>query len=666
MPAMTGAGEQDASRQRADEAYETWRGLFEIVPEAVYVLDARGHFLDVNEAVLEMFGYTKAELLGQSAMMLAAPDMVDIEASREYLRLAFEGEPQDFVWWGRRKNGEVFPKEVRLQRGRFFGQDVIFALARDISDRFARQQALAESEARYRATFEAASDGLLIVEPSGEVRSANPRAAELLERARRSLRGAALVDLLPAALEASDLSWDDLWLDGHPGAGAEQRPRTAEDAARMLERALNDASSHGAWLAGWCLRTGTGEPRWLDLGFTRFHEGEHPRVLVSLRDVSERKRSSDALRVMEERQRLAERLRALGELAAGVAHNFNNALTSILAHAQMLARREELPGPVREDLHVIERVAKDAAVTVRRIQTFARARDREGFEVVDLDDVVANALALTRPRWEPPDRVGRWQVEWQRTGEPLPVEGNAAELCEVIVNLILNAVDAMSEGGSLTLRSGSEGDRAYIELRDTGVGIDEATQRRLFDPFFSTKGRHGHGLGLSVSHGIVRRHGGEITLLSRPREGACFTVWLPRSHHAGDSGEAPLRPVASSTILLVDDDPLVRAAVEQMLVELGHRVITSAGGREALRVLDERRDVDLLLTDLAMPGLDGAGLLREAKRRWPNLRTMLMTGLAADADSALLALADDLLGKPIELSALQRSLSRVLPGPAPG
>ncbi len=653
-------GEQD-SNQRAEQAYETWQRLFETMPEAIAVQTAKGQLLDVNPAMVEMYGYAKHELVGQMPGMLASPDMVDLEATKILLEEAMVGEPQTFVWWGRRKSGQVFPCEVTLNRGRFFGQDVVLAIAIDISDRYARQRALAESEARYRATFEAASDGLVIVDaPGGEVRSINPRATELFERTRKQMRGMPLTQLLIPADEEG--VWDDLWMDGDAKLPTDHElPRSAIQAPLLLARAIANTGSQGSLLSGWCMRTSTGELRWIDLGFTRFHESDQTRVLVSMRDVTDRRRASEILGAMEERQRLAERLRALGELAAGVAHNFNNALTSMLAHAQMLTRRRDLPADALDDMRVIERVAREAAVTVRRIQTFARARDREEFESVDFEDIVGNAVALTRPRWDPPEAPGRWKVDWHSLGEPLMVDGNAAELCEVLVNLILNAIDAMPNGGQLALRCGIEGDRVFAEVRDSGVGIDDETQRRLFDPFFSTKGRHGHGLGLSVSHGIVRRHAGEITVISKPGEGSSFIVWFPRAIDTRATSEAPIREVGPAIILVVDDEDPVRRAVAQILGELGHTVLVASGGREALRVLDERRDINLLLTDLSMPGMDGSRLIREAKRRWPGLRTMLMTGLAADADSGLLALADHLMRKPIEIGTLARSLSLVLP-----
>src|SRR5690606_20034149 len=321
---------------------------------------------------------------------------------------------------------------------------------------------------------------------------------------------------------------------------------------------------------------------------------------------------------------------------------------------------EELPAWAREDLQVIERVARGAAVTVRRIQSFARSRDPDALEPADLADVVANAVALTRPRWNPPEHKGKWQMEWTPSEAPLPIVGNAAELCEVVVNLILNGLDAMPDGGGLSVSTGTEGDRVWVEVGDTGVGIDSRSQRKLFDPFFSTKGRQGLGLGLSVSHGIVGRHGGEITVVSEPGRGSTFTVWLPRGELVPSDDQAPIGGAPPSIILLVDDDPAVRQSVAQMLEQLGHEVVTAEEGREALVRLDERPEIDLLITDLAMPGLDGAGLLREVSRRFPTLPRVLITGLAADAEAGLIKTADAVLPKPIEITTLDHVLGRLL------
>lgn len=637
-----GRREREAARRDPELAFETWRGLFDAMSEAIYVQDREGRLLAVNRAVEAMYGYGVEELLGNTPAMLAAPDRVDLELIVERVRAAFEGEPQTFAWWGRRKDGAEFPTEVTVSRARFFGEDVVVTIAHDISDRLQRELDLIASESRYRAVFELAGDGMLIVDVDrGEVRQANRSAGRLFGCPQASLRGQMVTSLLAPAGEDQ---------------GGER--------ARLLEQTLDAPDAPDAdeirSLHKWSLRGAGGEVRWVDLGFSPIPEGERRRLLVSIHDYTEAKRSSDALRAVEERERVAERLRALGELAAGVAHNFNNALTSVLAHTQVLVRCEELPSWAREDLQVIERVARGAAVTVRRIQSFARSRDPEAFESADLADVVANAVALTRPRWNPPEHKGKWRLEWTPSSAPLPIVGNAAELCEVVVNLILNGLDAMPDGGVLSVSTGTEGDRVWVEVGDTGGGIDAKSQRKLFDPFFSTKGRQGLGLGLSVSHGIIGRHGGEISVVSEPGCGSAFTVWLPRGELVPSGDPEAVGGAPPSTILLVDDDPAVRQSVALMLEQLGHRVVTAEEGHEALVRLDERSDIDLLITDLAMPGLDGAGLLREVSRRFPTLPRVLITGLAADAEAGLIKSADAVLPKPIEIAVLDQVLGRLL------
>jgi two-component system cell cycle sensor histidine kinase/response regulator CckA len=627
----------EATRRDPTLAFETWRGLFDALAEPIYVQDAEGRFLEVNRAAVEMHGYSREELIGATPALLGAPGRVDVARTLERVRLALAGQPQVFAWWSRHKDGSEFPKEVTVVRGRFFGEDVAIATVHDLRAQIDSETALVASEARYRAVFELASDGMLITGDGGAVRSANRRAAELFGATRDELVGRTLEQLLAPV-------------------GEDPEDTRLEQLADTIAGALG---GHPSTLSKWTITGARDEVRWVDLGFSPLQDDD--RLLVSIHDFTESKRSSEALRALEQRERVAERLRALGELAAGVAHNFNNALTSILAHAQVLARSSELPNWARDDLLVIERVSRGAAVTVRRIQSFARTRDPDAVEPADLADVVANAIALTRPRWHPPAGEVQYELDWTPSEARLPIVGNGAELCEVLVNLILNGLDAMPEGGTLSVSTGLEGDRVWVEVADTGVGIDTSAQHRLFDPFFSTKGRQGLGLGLSVSHGIVERHAGEISVESAPGKGSKFTVWLPLGEHVGESEVKPMVSARPSVILLVDDDPVVRRSLGQMLEQLGHEVVTAEHGRDALARLDERRDVELLLTDLAMPVLDGAGLILEVSRRWPKLPRLLMTGLVADAEAGLVELSDLVLSKPIDLSVLDRVLARFLP-----
>jgi two-component system cell cycle sensor histidine kinase/response regulator CckA len=631
----------EATRRDPMLAFETWRGLFDVLAEPIYVQDAEGRFLEVNRAAVEMHGYSREELIGATPALLGAPSRVDVPNTLERVRLALAGQPQVFAWWSRHKDGSEFPKEITAVRGRFFGEDVVIATVHDLRAQIDSETALVASEARYRAVFELASDGMLLTGEGGAVRSANRRAAELFGVTRDELVGRTIDQLLTPAGEDPE----------------------GERVSQLANTIAAASGGRPSALSKWTIAGARDEIRWVDVGFSPLpgSPGADDCLLVSIHDYTESKRSSEALRAIEQRERVAERLRALGELAAGVAHNFNNALTSVLAHAQVLARSSELPDWAREDLLVIERVARGAAVTVRRIQSFARTRDPDAVEPADLADVVANAIALTRPRWHPPAGEMQYELDWTPSEARLPIVGNGAELCEVIVNLILNGLDAMPEGGKLSVSTGLEGDRVWVEVGDTGVGIDTSAQHRLFDPFFSTKGRQGLGLGLSVSHSIVERHGGEISVESAPGQGSRFTVWLPLGEHVGESEVKPMVSARPSVILLVDDDPVVRRSLGQMLEQLGHQVVTAEHGKDALIRLDERRDIELLLTDLAMPVLDGAGLILEVSRRWPKLPRLLMTGLVADAEAGLVELSHLVLSKPIDLSVLDRVLARFLP-----
>jgi signal transduction histidine kinase len=235
----------------------------------------------------------------------------------------------------------------------------------------------------------------------------------------------------------------------------------------------------------------------------------------------------DRLKHTQERMIQAEKLKALGELSAGVAHDFSNLLGGILGHAQLMLRDIEDPKQ-RKRLEHIERAARDGAETVESILEFARTQPHRPFESVDLNEVVRETVAMSRPKWENETRVYGTPMAVRAELSDIPhVEGHPVKLREVLTNLLFNAVDAMPDGGSITIRTRQEDDTVLLEVQDTGVGIPEEIQSRIFDPFFSTKGTLGTGLGLSVAYGIVSQHGGHITVDSAPGEGSTFTLCFP-------------------------------------------------------------------------------------------------------------------------------------------
>jgi PAS domain S-box-containing protein len=385
-------------------------------------------------------------------------------------------------------------------------------------------------------------------------------------------------------------------------------------------------------------------------------DGRTTGVLAITRDVTEQ-------RVERERAAQADKLRALGQLASGVAHDFNNALAAILGRAQLL-RRSSDDERVTRGLDIILTAAEDAAATVRRIRSFARQLPGEGHAEVCVLELLRDAVEITRTRWENNARARGLSYEVEVEGDPqLHTRGNASELREVFVNLVVNAIDAMPAGGRLDVSCRRSGDRLRLLFTDTGTGMAEEVRARIFEPFFTTKGVHGTGLGLFVSYGIVERHAGHISAASRPGRGTTFTVDLPhvepapRAPEAGDA-TAPRAPTRPLSVLVVDDEEHVRETLAEMVEALGHTVRRADGGRAALAALAEG-EFDLVFTDLSMPGMDGWEVAREVRRRSPRTRIAVVTGYGRDAARTQGdAPADTVIGKPFDFAQVEEVLTQ--------
>jgi PAS domain S-box-containing protein len=346
------------------------------------------------------------------------------------------------------------------------------------------------------------------------------------------------------------------------------------------------------------------------------------RLIAIVRDIT-------AQRHQEERLHQSEKLAALGQLAGGIAHDFNNLLQAILGYTQLMRHNPANVDYVTRSLGVVEAAAIDGAETVRRIQQFARLRPEEQFVAVDVNQIVSDAVAITRPRWDEKHARGRHPLHLRlELGDPPPISGRPAALTEVMTNLILNAMDAMNEGGTLTIgtRRGPAGG-AVIAVRDTGVGMSEAAQRRIFEPFFSTKGESGSGLGLAMVYSIVKRHGGEIEVDSRPGEGATFTLSFAGAAPAAPRASSPerLEAAVAARVLLVDDEAKVRDALGELLTRMGHTVTPVPGGRAALAEFQPGR-FDVVICNLGMAGMNGWEAAERLRAADPNVTLMFVTG----------------------------------------
>lgn len=413
-------------------------------------------------------------------------------------------------------------------------------------------------------------------------------------------------------------------------------------------------------------------------------------VYQSLRLTQRSLQESERRRALELDLARAEKLRALGQLAAGVAHDVNNQLGAILSAAELLRVAVESGTGQRaellEHLSLLERAARDSARTVRRLQLFSRRGDDEPptRERVRLEDLIDDVLALTRPRWRDEAQAAGRHIVVRVTRGPSPTVGaDPGELREALVNLVHNAVDAMPEGGVITLATGEgradDGSlQAILSVRDAGVGMDEATKARMFEPFFTTKepGK-GTGLGLAMVHGIVERLHGSLAVESAPGAGATVTIRLPAAEPTDEAPAPRGQRVARITprrVLVVEDEDGMRRIAVRLLERDGHACVAVATVDEALAALaalEERGGAfDLILTDVGLPGASGWQLAHHVARAAPNLRVVIATGWAAAVTDEQLAATGlsraQVLAKPYVAADLRRAIDHLFPAsPSP-
>jgi CheY-like chemotaxis protein len=324
--------------------------------------------------------------------------------------------------------------------------------------------------------------------------------------------------------------------------------------------------------------------------------------------------------------------------------------------------RRQVDAPVLvHNLDVIQTAAEDAAATVRRIQTFARQSPAKEFELLDASRLLRDAIEITRTRWENEVRLRglRYDVELHADC-PHHVLGNASELREVFVNLIVNAVDAMPQGGRLSISCEQMGERLILRFKDTGTGMTEDVRERIFEPFYTTKGAQGTGLGLAVSYGIIERHAGHFNVESEVGEGTTFEIDLPAAEYAvkTETSPAPRYETPSMRMLVIDDEEFVRETLADMLTMLGHNVTVASGGPAGLTLMKES-EFDLVFTDLSMPEMDGWEVAREIRRRHPETNIILITGHGAATPIAPSDkhLVHGIIGKPFDFDQVAEMIA---------
>ncbi len=652
------AGARRASTARAAptaalrECEERYRAIFEQHPLAMMVWESETkRFLAVNDATLVQYGYTREEMLGGMTIW-------DIRPEEEIPRVRALIErlpPGRHVFPGlrhRKKDGTVFLVDVVAHDVRWDGGPARLILAADAGERARAEAALRESEERLRLVMRASNDAVY----DWDVRTG-----------RLHLSGAGTFGYGETGEPAEDydISWweERIHPDDRARIDATLRAAIEGDAESWTEE-YHFLRADGLYAAvldrGLIVRGGDGRPL---------------RMIGCMADLTERRRLEDQLRQ-------SQKMEAVGRLAGGVAHDFNNVLTVVKSFSEFLLEDLDKLDPRRADVEEIAKAADRAAALTRKLLAFSRKQVLRP-EPLDLNSVVAGMEKMLQ-------RLLGEDMHIVTALEPqlVTVEADPGSIEQVILNLAVNARDAMPEGGILTITTRNEalertdaawgvrpGRYAAVCVSDTGHGMDATTQARVFEPFFTTKPQgQGTGLGLAMVYGMVKQSGGHVVVQSKPGEGTTFTVYLPQLREAGraytppgteDEVVRPERGRGGETILVVDDEEAVRSSTRRALERAGYPVIPATDGSDAVRLFTEHDGaVDLVVTDVVMPGLGGRELVGRLRIMRPDVRVIFVSGYTEEGvrTRGVLEPGTVYLEKPFTPEGLLRKVREALDG----
>ncbi|MGE5567584.1 MAG: PAS domain S-box protein [Rhodospirillales bacterium] len=618
--------------------------LIEAVPDAILETDAQGNIVLANAAAEAMFGYSRDELRGRNTAMLVPEHR---RAAQAKFRGEYAADPVKRTFGleegviGRRKDGTEFPCEVSLAPVKSRQGNLITCIIRDITHRQEAERALRESSSQVASILESITDGFFALDRDWRFTYVNGKAEQILGRTRSDLIGRVIWEEFP---EQSN----SVFFEQYSRAMAEKTP--VEFSAIFPPAGI-----------------------WAECHVYPSENG----LSVYFQDITERKQ-------LESRVQQSAKLEALGRLAGGVAHDFNNLLTIIGGYANIILESPDCRGPIREDAATIVDAANRASALTRQLLAFSRRQMVQPM-LLNLNRTVQRMSKMLR-------RLIQEDIELVLALQPglEPVKIDPGQLEQVIMNLVVNARDAMPHGGRLTIGTSQvqltdRGHGAGPELppgcyvvlwvADMGVGMDPAVLSHIFEPFFTTKSKgKGTGLGLATVYGIVKQSGGDILVDTEPGKGSTFRIFLPCEKRPPSAGRAERKTRRAGpnneTILLVEDEPDVRRLASEMLRSQGYKILEAGSVDEAIRIWqDSGASVDLLLTDVIMPQMNGPQLARKLTAERPELPVLYMSGYTDDvlARHGIAGSDETLLQKPFTLKALTAKVRRLLDArPEPG
>ena len=652
-----------AERKRAEASLraseQRYRSLFEQSNDAVFIVDLEGNQLDVNQRAVDMLGYSREALIGMNFQHLVVEEEQDDSVDKLAVLREFQSLPP-YQRTIRRRDGSTFPVEVNaeLVRDASGSPSHIQSVVRDVTQRVEMVEALQRSEEAFRSFVEQSIDGIALADETGHLIEWNGAMAQITGVTRGDVMGRMLWDvLLKTAAEAH--------------RGPERREQLKLTVRKVLTGGLEGA--RGRVMERQLIRP-DGTRRDVLMSVFPIATAEGFMVGSILRDITAR-------REMEDRLREQDRLAAIAQLAAGIAHDFRNLLSTIILYTEMDMGLQDLPPRIARHLRIVSHESHRASDLVQQILDFS-SNAMLNLRPLDLVDFIEQRV-LTLETLLPDD------VDLRLALDPgsCTVNADSERLEQALHNLVDNARDAMPEGGTLqvglsthTVMPGSKppvpempaGDWACLTVSDTGIGMTGEVRKHLFEPFFTTKEvGQGRGLGLPQVYGIVRQHEGYVGVETALGEGTAFRIYLPTYREARKEereDEAAGQP--RERIVLITPDDSLRRAAKRAVASMGYRVITARRGREALALCRRPRwlrsqpqPVVLAIVDLALPEMESRNLLQALLTSNPKLRALALVGperLDSDLEALRAMGFDDVVFKPLEVNGLKQIVTQML------
>jgi len=635
-------------KERLETSEEVFRTLTENTPIGIYYNDFSGKFIYGNKKAEEIVGYKSEELIGKNFLKLKLLQFKDIGKAAHILALNKLGKatgPEEFTL--NRKDGSKVVVEINTEIITIGGKTVVLGMAQDITSRKQVEEALKESRDAYRATFETTGTAMLIAEEDTTISMINKEFEKLCGYSKEEVEGKKgwIEFLVKADLERMK-GYHNLRMTD-PNAAPSHYEFQFIDKQGNIKDCLIALS----------LIPGT------------------KKTVGSLIDITERKKAEEEKITLEAQLIQAQKMEAIGTLAGGMAHNFNNLLMSIQGNVSLMLLDAPPEHPHYERLTTIEKSVQSGSKLTSQLLGYARGGSYEvtPISINHIIHEISSTFAMTRK-----DITLHHDLANALAG----VKADRGQIEQVVLNIYVNAAEAMPTGGYLYITTENiahtqitkkpytikPGTYILLTIKDTGIGMDKHTQEKVFDPFFTTKGlAKGTGLGLASVYGIIKAHGGYIDVASQKGEGTTFSIYLPASEEIIREEPRPTKSIetGNETILLVDDEEIILDVGEALLTSLGYRVLTAQGGDEAITILRSSlpsSPPDLVILDLIMPGMGGGETYDRMKEIHPPVKVLLSSGYSIDgqAKEILKRGCNGFLQKPFTLGEVSKAIREVV------